>query len=31
VMAAWLRDRRKGAPPARPDMTTVPLDQFGKG
>lgn len=29
VMAAWLRDRRKGAPPPRPKMTTVPLSRFG--
>jgi hypothetical protein len=31
VMAAWRRDRRKGAPPGRPEMTTVPLSEFGGG
>ena len=31
VIAAWKRDRRLGSPPARPQMTTVPLDRFGKG
>lgn len=30
VAAAWRRDRRKGSPPARPKMTTVPLERFGK-
>lgn len=30
VSAAWRRDRRKGAPPARPQMTTVPLKRFGR-
>lgn len=30
VAAAWKRDRRKGAPPPRPKMTTVPLSRFGK-
>lgn len=31
VFSAWRRDRRKGAPPSRPIMTTVPLDRFSKG
>lgn len=31
VLAAWVRDRRKGSPPARPAMTTVPLARFGRG
>lgn len=30
VLARWSRDGRKGSPPSRPLMTTVPLDQFGK-
>ncbi len=30
VAAAWRAERRKGSPPARPTMTTVPLDRFGK-
>lgn len=30
VAAAWKRDRRKGGPPARPLMTTVPLARFGR-
>lgn len=30
VAAAWARDRRRGAPPSRPLMTTVPLDKFGR-
>jgi hypothetical protein len=30
VMVAWKRDRRRGAPPPRPQMTTVPLDRFGR-
>jgi len=29
VMAAWRRQGRKGAPPPRPNMTTVPLARFG--
>lgn len=29
VVAAWQRDRRKGAPPPRPNMTTIPLSRFG--
>lgn len=32
VMAAWTRDRRKGAPPPRPEpMSTVALERFGRG
>jgi len=31
VVAAWQRDRRKGAPPPRPKMTTVDLKRFGRG
>jgi hypothetical protein len=31
VFAAWRRDRRRGAPPARPEMTTIPLDRFARG
>lgn len=30
VAAAWKRDRRKGSPPGRPLMTTIPLARFGK-
>lgn len=30
VAQAWANDGRKGAPPPRPPMTTVPLEQFGK-
>lgn len=30
VVAAWVRDGRKGGPPPRPLMTTVPLERFGK-
>lgn len=30
VAAAWRRERRRGGPPPRPKMTTIPLDQFGK-
>ena len=30
VQKAWTRDGRKGAPPERPLMTTVPLSEFGK-
>lgn len=30
VSAAWKRDRRKGSPPGRPLMTTIPLVDFGK-
>lgn len=30
VVARWRLEGRKGAPPARPLMTTVPLDQIGK-
>lgn len=29
VLSAWQRDRRRGSPPARPKMTTVPLTRFG--
>jgi hypothetical protein len=31
VVAAWQRDRRKGAPPPRPKMTTIDLKRFGRG
>lgn len=30
VAAAWKRERRKGGPPGRPQMTTVPLSRFGR-
>lgn len=30
VMERYYRDRTSGAPPPRPEMTTVPLEQFGK-
>lgn len=30
VIARWHYDGRKGHPPPRPKMTTVPLEQFGK-
>jgi hypothetical protein len=30
VDAAWKKDGRKGAPPERPLMTTIPIGQFGK-
>lgn len=30
VLVRWRLEGRKGSPPARPLMTTVPLDQFGK-
>lgn len=30
VADAWAREKRKGAPPPRPPMTTVPLEEFGK-
>jgi len=30
VAAAWKRDRRKGGPPPRPLMTTIPLALFGR-
>lgn len=30
VADAWAREGRAGAPPVRPPMTTVPLDEFGK-
>jgi hypothetical protein len=29
VAARWALEGRKGAPPPRPKMTTVPLDRFG--
>ncbi len=29
VVAAWIRDRRRGSPPPRPQRSTVPLDEFG--
>jgi len=31
VAARWKYDGRKGAVPPRPKMTTIPLEQFGKG
>lgn len=30
VVAAWVRDRRKGSPPPRPRRSTVPLEAFGR-
>jgi len=30
VASRWASEGRKGGPPGRPTMTTVPLDQFGK-
>jgi hypothetical protein len=30
VFARWRKEKRKGSPPARPKMTTVPLSKFGK-
>lgn len=30
ILKAWRRDGRKGSPPPRPLMTTVPLNQFGR-
>lgn len=30
VMTAWRRERRRGSPPSRPQMTTVPLKRFGR-
>lgn len=30
IQKAWMREGRKGAPPERPTMTTVPLSSFGK-
>lgn len=30
VAAAWKRDGRRGGPPSRPQMTTIPLSRFGK-
>jgi hypothetical protein len=30
IADAWERDGRKGAPPERPLMTTIPLEQFGQ-
>lgn len=31
ISARWRAEKRKGAPPERPNMTTVPLKSFGKG
>ena len=31
IAAAWRREGRKGRPPPRPQMTTIPLADFGKG
>lgn len=31
IARAWKRDGRKGEPPERPMMTTVPLGRFGRG
>lgn len=30
ILTRWKFEGRKGSPPARPNMTTVPLNQFGK-
>ena len=30
VVARWVQEGRKGSPPPRPKMTTIPLDQFGR-
>jgi hypothetical protein len=30
ILKRWQAERRKGAPPERPKMTTVPLTEFGK-
>jgi hypothetical protein len=30
ILSRWLKEGRKGSPPARPNMTTIPLGQFGK-
>ncbi|GAC1475622.1 MAG: hypothetical protein PVSMB8_00390 [Vulcanimicrobiaceae bacterium] len=30
IAAAWAREGRKGGPPARPKMTTIPIKDFGK-
>jgi len=29
VAACWAREKRKGGPPPRPKMTTIPLEKFG--
>lgn len=29
VVARWKKEKRKGAPPERPNMTTIPIDMFG--
>lgn len=29
IAARWKKEKRKGAVPARPNMTTIPIDQFG--
>jgi hypothetical protein len=29
VMSAWVRERRKGSPPPRPKMSTIPAKEFG--
>lgn len=31
VAARWAEEKRKGAPPPRPRMTTIPLEQFSRG
>lgn len=30
ILARWRAEKRKGSPPPRPKMTTVPLSEFGK-
>jgi hypothetical protein len=30
IEARWTKEKRKGSPPPRPNMTTVPVDRFGK-
>lgn len=30
IAARWAQEGRKGSPPARPRISTIPLDQFGK-
>lgn len=30
ISARWHAERRKGSPPVRPKMTTVPIEEFGK-
>jgi hypothetical protein len=30
IAARWAKEKRKGTPPPRPNMSTIPLDSFGK-